>query len=382
MRRVAITPRPNWQEQMENIGFKYHSIDGNYWQENAYYLFNEQQIDTLEAATKELHQMYLQAAAEIIKKGDYGRIGIDDFAAKIIEQSFDGQKASLYGRFDLCYDASGVPKLYEYNADTPTSLFEASVVQWYWLQGQYKELGNADQFNSIHEQLLLQFQSIKHHNSCQAMHFTAVSDSLEDYITTQYLQDVATQAGLQTYYLDIADIGYRSADMNFVDTDGQVIDQIFKLYPWEWLLSEEFGGHILDSQINFIEPAYKMLLSNKAMLAILWEMFPNHPNLLPASLQADSIANAVKKPFFSREGANITLKQGDLHLCTGGDYGKEGFVYQAYQPLPKFTNNQGQSVYAVIGSWIIGHSAAGIGIREDYSLITKDTSLFVPHVFF
>jgi glutathionylspermidine synthase len=36
----------------------------------------------------------------------------------------------LYGRFDLAYRGDGPPKLLEYNADTPTALFEAAVVQW------------------------------------------------------------------------------------------------------------------------------------------------------------------------------------------------------------------------------------------------------------
>ncbi len=385
MKRIAVTPRPNWQEEMMRIGFDYHSIDGNYWQEDACYLFNEDEVDVLEAATEELHQMYLQAAASVIKSGDYARLGLSDIAATLIERSFSRQQLSLYGRFDLCYDGVSAPKLFEYNADTPTSLFEASVAQWYWLQAQSGELAGYDQFNSIHERLLLQFGAIKEQSFGEMlMHFSAVSASTEDYITTRYIQDVATQAGIATEYIDIGAIGYQAANMAFTDTKDREIRHLFKLYPWEWLLAEEFGAHIANSQTTFIEPAYKLLLSNKAMLAVLWEMFPNHPNLLPASLTEGVINGAhgvVSKPFFSREGANITLTQGDMTVSTSGDYGHEPRVYQAVQPLPQFTNNQGQKVHTVIGSWIIGHGSAGIGVREDYTLITQDTSLFVPHAF-
>lgn len=384
MKRIAVTPRADWQDQMARIGFDYHSIDGNYWQENACYVFDEAQIDTLDDATNELHQMYLSAASDIIKAGDYARLGLDDRSAMLIERSFSRKQPSLYGRFDLCYDGTNPPKLYEYNADTPTSLFEASVAQWYWLQDQGGQLADADQFNSIHERLLVEFGALKQqHFGELLMHFAAVSHSVEDYTTTRYLQDVATQAGISTEYIDIGAIGYRAADFSFTDTDDRVIRQLFKLYPWEWLLAEEFGALIADSDTTFIEPAYKLLLSNKAMLAVLWEKFPNHPNLLPASLNASDLSgDVVAKPFFSREGANISLTLGDLSIRSGGDYDVGQFVYQAAQPLPEFTNNQGSKVYPVIGSWIIGNQAAGIGVREDSTLITKDTSLFVPHVFF
>ena len=382
MKRITVAPRPDWQSEMARIGFNYHSIDGNYWQEDACYVFTESQIDLLEDATNTLHHMYVQAVAHVVKTGDYARLGIDDIAAKQIEDSFGRQAPSLYGRFDLCFDGINPPKLYEYNADTPTALFEASVAQWYWLQAQGGILRGADQFNNIHERLLVEFESLKPMLGYDTLYLTAVSDSIEDLTTTQYLQDVAIQAGLQTDYIDIGNIGYRMSDGQFTDLNDNIIRHLFKLYPWEWLLAEEFGQYIASSNIHLIEPAYKLLMSNKALLTVLWEMFPNHPNLLAASLNPNDIStNVVKKPFFSREGANISLTHANQTLSTHGQYGQEGYVYQESKPLPKFSNNQGQDVFAVIGSWIIGHSAAGIGIREDSTLITKDTSLFVPHAF-
>lgn len=382
MKRITVAPRPDWQSEMARIGFNYHSIDGNYWQEDACYVFTESQIDLLEDATNTLHHMYVQTVAHVVKTGDYARLGIDDIAAKQIEDSFGRQAPSLYGRFDLCFDGINPPKLYEYNADTPTALFEASVAQWYWLQAQGGILRGADQFNNIHERLLVEFESLKPMLGYDTLYLTAVSDSIEDLTTTQYLQDVAIQAGLQTDYIDIGNIGYRMSDGQFTDLNDNIIRHLFKLYPWEWLLAEEFGQHIASSNIHLIEPAYKLLMSNKALLTVLWEMFPNHPNLLAASLNPNDIStNVVKKPFFSREGANISLTHANQTLSTHGQYGQEGYIYQEPKPLPKFSNNQGQDVFAVIGSWIVGHSAAGIGIREDSTLITKDTSLFVPHAF-
>jgi glutathionylspermidine synthase len=51
-------------------------------------------------------------------------------------------------------------------------------------------------------------------------------------------------------------------------------------------------------------------------------------------------------------------------------------VYQALHPEVSFSGH-----HPVIGSWIIGGEAAGIGIREDESRITSNGSRFVPHRF-
>lgn len=379
MKRIDVAPRPNWQDEMLRIGFDYHSVDGNYWQDDACYVFSEAQIDEIERVTEELHQMYFAATRHVVQTGDYARLGVNDVAAALIESSFKSQEPTLYGRFDLCYDGTKTPKMYEYNADTPTSLFEGSVAQWYWLQAQSGELGDADQFNSIHERLMVEFKALKGESP---LYFTAVASNEEDYITTRYLQDVAVQAGLDTRFIDIHDIGHRTSDGKFVDLHDAPIRHLFKLYPWEWLVEEDFGKHILSSGTQFIEPAYKLLFSNKALLAVLWELFPNHPNLLPAYLDESHLSgDLVKKPFFSREGANISLHTSAGIETTDGIYGKEGHVYQQAHDLPTFVNAKGQTMHTLIGSWIVGHSAAGIGVREDYTAITKDTSLFVPHVF-
>jgi glutathionylspermidine synthase len=87
----------------------------------------------------------------VIEKGDYERFRIAERFAALIEQSWNDDEKSLYGRFDLSWNGEGEPKMLEYNADTPTALLEASVVQWYWLQEVFR---STTSFNSIHERLI------------------------------------------------------------------------------------------------------------------------------------------------------------------------------------------------------------------------------------
>lgn len=399
MIREVIQPRENWQYRLERLGFGYHSVDGCYWQETAAYRFSEDEIDVLEEASQTLHQMCMETVADVIKNGDYSRLGISVFAAELIENSWRLQQPTLYGRFDLVYgDKKTPPKLLEYNADTPTTLFESSVIQWYWLQDNFPQ---ADQFNAIHEHLMAQWQVIvnkaqKAGRTIEHLTFTTITDSIEDSINCRYLQDTAAQAGLNTHFMDLRELGWQQeaeTERYFIDEGQNNIDYLFKLYPWEWLLTESFAKHLPHTKTEWLEPIWKLLLSNKGILALLWERYPNYPYLLPAYFEKDKDKilrhslpyGVVKKPIFSREGANIHFLDKNLQPTahfTDGEYDKNngGWIYQAIQPLPKFYKGN-QPVYAVIGSWIIGHLAAGIGIREDNSLITKDSSHFVPHYF-
>ena len=116
-------------------------------------------------------------------------------------------------------------------------------------------------------------------------------------------------------------------------------------------------------------------------MPILWELYPDHPNLLPAYFEPQKfVTDFVKKPLLSREGANVTITSRQGEIAIPGEYGAEGFIYQAYHPVPNFRAN-GEDNYAVIGSWIIGDEPAGLGIREDESPVTKNTSRFLPHYF-
>jgi glutathionylspermidine synthase len=145
------------------------------------------------------------------------------------------------------------------------------------------------------------------------------------------------------------------------------------------MLHEDFGRHALETagEVQWMEPIWKMALSNKGILAILWEMFPCHPNLVEAHLDGPhQMQQYVQKPKMSREGANITLVDGDQKLETPGDYGEEGYVWQAAAPLPDFHGKR-----PVIGSWVIDGEAAGMGIRESDGPVTNNTSRFVPHLF-
>lgn len=375
MQRIAIAERSDWRERAAALGFSFHTIGGQpYWTEDAAYLLDADEVDLLETATAELDGMCFEAVDRVVTRDLYAPFGFDRRAAELIEASWRRRDRNLYGRFDLSFGGGAPPKLLEYNADTPTALFEASIVQWEWLQSQFPD---ADQFNSIHEKLVDAWKRLAIPE--RVVHFTCVRDHDEDRGTVDYLRDTAMQAGLDARFLTIDRIGWDGK--RFVDEDGAAMQWLFKLYPWEWLVREDFAAHLKKSGLQIFEPAWKMVLSNKAVLSLLWDMFKGHPNLLPAAFRAEDIEGPlVEKPLLGREGANVKLFADGFAAgpttTSGGDYGGHGVIYQAMAPLPEFSGN-----HAVIGSWVIASQPAGIGIREDGGPITLNSSRFVPHLF-
>ncbi len=374
MKRIGTTPRDNWQQSLEKIGFGFHTDDVPYWKEDAFYQLSGDDIEKIEEATKALWKMCLAAVQHVIDHKLYPLFSIPEKAINLIERSWDEDAPSIYGRFDLGFDGNQV-KLFEFNADTPTSIFEAGIVQWFWLQDYNKD---ADQFNIIHEQLIAYWKHLKPYLYDGPVHFACIKGSLEDLTTVEYMRDCAIQAGYETKLIFIDDLGWENSTGVFVDMEDQVVKNIFKLYPWEWMVEETFFDQLLQkSDMHWIEPAWKMILSNKAILPILWELFPDSPYLLECYTEAENtLSSYVRKPILSREGANIqVIRNGHVEAQTKGAYGAEGFVCQALFEIPKFTGKT-----AVIGSWIIGQEASGIGIRESSSVITENTSNFIPHL--
>jgi len=379
MKRIAIAPRPDWEKKLEAVGLIYHHTEGRpYWNESAYYSFRSAEIDKIEVASNELHQMCLEAAQHIIDNNRFAELAIPAAAIPFIKQAWEDEPPALYGRFDLAYDGEHL-KLLEYNADTPTALVEAAVAQWYWLQERFPD---HDQFNSIHEKLLAKWQDLKPYLA-SPMHFTYLPppdvENSEDLMTVTYLMDVAGQAGIESALVQIDGIGWDADRNNFVDRADQPIRSIFKLYPWEWLVRDQFAAQFFASYntTQWVEPIWKMLLSNKGILPILWELFPHHANLLECHFGGpQQMTDYVKKPLLSREGANLSIHRGAAVEETAGPYGAEGFVYQATARIGEF-----DGAFPVIGSWMVDGAAAGIGIRESSTPVTDNLSSFVPHLF-
>lgn len=385
MLRINSKERPHWRELAKEYGFGFHTMYGDpYWDETAYYQFTLEQIERdLEDPTEEIHQMCLEIVDQVVTDEYWlRRFQIPEAMWQPILDSWRSREPSLYSRLDFAYDGTGFAKLYENNADTPTSLYETGFWQWLWLEDMVNSGAirrDADQFNLLQELLIERFQTLSRQQPGQTLHFSCCKDTVEDRGTVQYMEDCAKEAGLSTAFVFVEDIGL-NGKKEFTDMADKPIRWMFKLYPWEFMLREEYAQYLPSNPINWLEPMWKSVLSNKALLPMLWKKFNGHPNLLPAYFADDpglgELKDYVIKPIFAREGANITIvENGKQTLRVDGPYGDEGVIYQAYHPLPKFNN-----AYTLIGSWLVDDKAGGISIREDSSRVTQDMSRYLPHI--
>jgi glutathionylspermidine synthase len=384
VKRIKTDERPGWDARAEALGFTWRHLDGaRYWDERAYYAFTLQEVERdIEAAASELHAMCLELVDEVVKSEQLmTRLAIPEASRDDVAASWARKDPSLYGRFDFAYDGTGPAKLFEYNADTPTSIYETGVFQWLWLEDMIaagRLPADADQFNSLHEKLEARFRAI--FPSGGFVHFASDPDSVEDRQTVKYLEDNAAQAGIEAKFTPIGEIGL-DADGRFVDQDDFIIQALFKLYPWEEMFREDYAAKIRDAKTLFLEPPWKAVLSNKGMLPLLWARHAGHPNLLPAFFEGEpgsaELGNSyVRKPLFSREGANVELvDKGRRARVLDQGYGEEGHVRQALHTLSAF-----DGAYPVVGAWMVDAEPAGVGLREDRSRVTKNLSRFIPHV--
>ncbi len=384
MKRQVFTARDNFRSKLHSVGFDYEVANDAgrlNWREDRAYRFDSSEVQRIEQATKDLSDLCFRAVDYVIDNNLFEKFSIPEKFVPLIKESWERDDFTLYGRFDLAYKDNKI-KMYEYNADTPTALVEAALAQHDWKEDNKLP----DQYNFIHEQMIEQWKHFKKKYNMSSLlgknkvlYFSCISENQEDFRNTEYLMDLAHQAGIKTKFIYVEDIG--SDGEFFYDLEENKIEYMFKLFPWEWMVHSDFADTILKDNCLFIEPIWKMILSNKALLPILSEMVKKSGEstkhlLLESSFEPLS-GDYVRKPLLSREGQNIQMyADGKVQMENLGEYGEEGYIYQEMFKLPIFDEN-----YAVIGSWVVGDVPCGMGVREDITPITANNSYFCPHYF-
>lgn len=384
MRRVRATERPDWRAKVEGQGLTYavdraeSGVETAYWHEAHRYEFSEAEIDYLELVTEELHPMAMAAVERMVTDpAVIARHGLPEGAGELLARSLaDPGELTMYGRFDLAWDGRTHAKLLEYNADTPTGLVEASVCQWMWLEELHPR---HDQWNLLHE-LLTRFWTRLHESGVERVHFAAGQEEpTEDWATVAYLRDVAAECGITDLGLSMEEIGWDRDRQTFVDLAEVEITHCYKLFPTDWMLTSRYAEQLISgaARTRWIEPPWKLLVGSKALLAVMWEMFPDHPNLLPTYFDHPHGMSAYAvKPFYGWEGDGVRIVHPD-----GGEIAPtiltegQDVVYQEYVELPDLDGAR-----PVLGTWVVDGAAAGLGVREGDTRITTTRARFVPHL--
>ncbi|HEC1541847.1 TPA: glutathionylspermidine synthase family protein [Campylobacter upsaliensis] len=373
---------------LESIGFSWHTDeDGSDYLDNQFICVSKNEANAYYEAANELYDMFIAAAQNVIDNDRFDELGIPFNLIDAIKMSWENEVHwHLYGRFDFAGGLDGKPiKLIEFNADTPTSLFESAILQWATLK--QNNLDEHLQFNSIYESLIDNFKRLitldesveefeEHYRGWKIL-FSSVAGNKEEELTTKLLAHIAKDAGFECdfSYVDEVEFGEEGIFKNGVN-----YEYWFKLIPWEEIAIEEgelamFLTQIMRNQKAIIlNPAYTLLFQSKGILKILWELYPNHPLLLESSYEPLQGKDFVRKPMFGREGANISIVKDDVKLQENiGPYGNNKMIYQQYYEL-----NSNENEYYQAGVFF-AYEGCGLGFRKG-GLIIDNASKFVGHI--
>ncbi len=384
--------KPLTNSYLESIGFSWHTdLDNTPYIGDEILILDETEATKYYDATNELYDMFVEAGQYVIDNNLFHELDIPFNLVELVKKSWvDDVHWHLYGRFDLAGGIDGKPiKLIEFNADTPTSLFETMIIQWALLK--YNRYDESSQFNSLYEAIGDNFKRIitlngdieKFNEYYQKLNwkilFSSLRENNEDEHTVKLLQHIASEVGFLTHFSYVDDVTFGD---DGISADGELYEFWFKLIPWENIAIEEGElalrlTEIVENKKGIIfNPAYTLLFQSKGIMKILWDLFPNHPLLLETSFEPLKNKKQVEKMCFGREGANVAIINSDnsLHLKTDGEYENFKPIYQEYVDFPQDKNG---SFYQA--GVFYSYEACGLGFRKGGEIL-NNMSKFVAHM--
>jgi glutathionylspermidine synthase len=376
---------------LESLGFVWHTdSDESSYVSDEIVVISEAEAEAYYNAANELYDMFVAAGEHIVENDLYHELGIPFNLVDAIKESWENEiHWYVYGRFDL---AGGLEnkaiKLLEFNADTPTALFETAIIQWAILK--QNNLEEESQFNALYESLVNNFKRLvtleedistfeERYDGWNFL-FTSVKGNAEEENTVRLLQHIAQEAGFHTEFAYIDDIDFSSDEGIFYNDINYEL--WFKLIPWEDIALEEpdlamsLTNIIKNQKAIIFNPAYALLFQSKGILKILWDLYPNHPLLLETSFEPLKEQKQVEKPVFGREGGSVTIidENNQMVVAVEGEYASHKMVYQAYTELP--TDANGASYQAGV---FYAFEACGLGFRKGGKIL-DNMSKFVGHI--
>ncbi|MBD3805740.1 glutathionylspermidine synthase family protein [Sulfuricurvum sp.] len=384
-----ITPIDD--RSLEQIGFQWHTDnDESKYVADELVIISDEEAEAYYEAVNELYDMYAEAAQYVIDNNLFFDLGIPFNLIDAIKKSWENDVHwHLYGRFDLAGGVDGKPiKLIEFNADTPTALFETAILQWALLK--HNRLDEERQFNNVYQAISDNFKRLvtlfddpelfeKYYDGWKIL-FSSISGNIEEEQTVRLLQQMAIDAGFVTGFEPLG--GVKFDDDGIYNAHEEPYEYWFKLYPWEDIAIEEselatqLSTIMSNKKAIILNPAYTLLFQSKGMMKILCDLFPNSPYLLKTSFEPLKGVPYVEKRMFGREGANVRIldASGSVTESNDGPYGNFKPIYQEYVEFPR--DAAGNSYQAGV---FFAYEACGLGFRRGGKIL-NNMSKFVGHI--
>lgn len=375
-------------KDLENLGLEWHTdIDDTPYISNEIIEVTEDEAQRYYDAANELYDMYVEAGQYVIDNDLFFELGIPFNLVEAIKMSWEEEVHwHLYGRFDFAGGLDGRPiKLLEFNADTPTMLYESAIIQWALLKK--NGFDESMQFNSLYESLSDNFKRIITlgddisnfdfvYEGWKIL-FSSIQGSIEEERSVKLLEVIAREAGFNTSFCYAHEA--QLDEHNGLSFNGDNYEFWFKLIPWESIAVDEpdlamlITSMIRNKNTIFLNPAYTLMFQSKRIMKILWDLFPNHPLLLESSYEVLN-KKQVKKHAFGREGESVSIlsSSGEILTKSNGNYENYPELYQEFAEL----NSHNGSFYQA--NVFYAYEACALGFRKGGEIL-NNMSKFVSH---
>jgi glutathionylspermidine synthase len=376
-------------DALEELGFTWHTdTDGSKYVSDALVKVTHTEAEDYYEAANTIYDMYVEAAEHVIENDLFFDLGIPFNLVDTIKKSWENDVHwHIYGRFDLAGGIDGQAiKLIEFNADTPTGLFETAILQWALLK--HNNLNEESQFNNVYEgisdnfkRLITLFDDVElfeeRYDNYKIL-FSSIEGHDEEEATTKLLQQIAHDAGFVTGFEFLQNTQFN--EDGIFDTDNVDYEYWFKLYPWEDIgidepeLATMLNTLMQNQKAIILNPAYTLIFQSKGLMKIMCDLFPDSPYLLKTSFEPID-GNYVEKRMFGREGANTKIVvDGKTIASEEGPYGNYKPIYQEYVDFVK--DSEGNKYQAGV---FFAYEACGLSYRRGGEIL-DNMSKFVGHL--
>ena len=372
-----------------------HKLSSNDADQFKYFCISETGHAELRRATNELHALFMHATDFVLQDDKLLKnFNIPPSLWPKIHQSWDNRRNQMItGRFDFSVSERGI-KAFEYNCDSASCHMECGKVQGKWA-AHFDCDDGIDAGDDLYPELV---EAWRNSNVDGVLHIMQDRD-LEESYHALFMQSAMDEAGLESKIIHgVSGLSW-DADGDITDADGVKIKWVWKTWAWETALDQiraeceddedklanyqpgeahtnapRLVDVLLRPDVMVFEPLWTLIPSNKAILSILWQLFPNHPYLLNCSTAlSDELRQRgyVAKPIVGRCGSNISVydHRNELLKETTGQFEHQDQIYQEFCKLPHLGGYNVQvSTFSVDGSY------AGSAVRVDPSLVVTSQS--------
>lgn len=363
-----------------------------------YFTISRSAEQELISATNELHLMYLHATDKVLRDDSLLRLfDIPEILWPRLRLSWQRRRHHMItGRLDFCLDERGL-KVYEYNADSASCHTEGGIVL-----GKWARQGGVDKGKDPCRRLINTLADAwKHSDALPFVHILQDEDIEENYHALM-MQQALTDAGFKSKILHGLGELHWNATGQLIDAEGREVNCVWKTWAWETVLEQlraeceaeppaalpirtgeadhqvRLMDVLLRPEVMVFEPLWTVIPGNKAILPVLWSLFPHHKYLLDTDFtineELQQTGYAIK-PIGGRCGSNIGLVSHREQLLgeTGGRFAGQTNIYQQLWCLPKVAGR-----YIQVCTFTVGGHYGGACLRSDPTLVIKKESDIEP----